>query len=462
MGKEMYLVLWLLVGLLATVVHGLLIWRLQQSSPNLHFGWVVLAGLVVYGYVSSVVIIFSGGGGGLEGFVITGFYSEDRLLQSVSSYSSVSIGLMLAQFVAVFTGLEHRKSKVRRSRAFFSQEVFFSIFLLLLIALCFVSFYFRYGGVSGFIDFRSYDLRRDAYDAVNFGGGFIGRFDIISIITASAFWALALEKRRGRYWYIVVGLVPAAILFMTGTRMALVSVMIVSIYLVYAVRPDIFKTFLKFQLVSLIMLLPFFVFWGWARNFDLDDAYNYWLSEGFSLALILPGEIFAGQIAAMTWNVRELYLMGEFARSFVPGAILSIGHLESVSLGYEFNHYLRGDIAPVYVVGIAAWAAYPLVGSVGIVVVTAISYLVMAMFFKLVDSFSVNPVVNLVLLTSLSAWSIQFVRKDFGFWLSGILQLSVLVCGVLFLTWIVYCALSVSGVVMRNRQRPSNSRRWRA
>lgn len=418
------LYIFLAAGLLASVLHAAQLRRDVGTSPYLTFGFVLIAGLVVYGYALPLLLVVLGA----DVLQIDGLnrhFERDAFVGALRNYVIISIGFLCAH--QVVTRFVRSSPEVHRAAPVISKRLLQFLFIALGLMAA-VAFYFRYGGFSGFVAFTNYASRRDAYAAEMLEGGLAGRFDLLGILLAAValFLARRLRSRHGKFAVILAGISPLLITMYTGSRLPIVILITLFIFIAY--RNDSSKLLMRGARwgLLLVLALPLFTMWGHVRN--TGDWLAAWQGVNTGVVALLPPEFGSGYIASMTWNVDDGWRVREFLSQFFPGTFTDLLGVEKFSMSSEFNWYLRGGAPAVYVVSIGSWATFPLPGQVGTFTTAFLLYCAFSVFFAFLGRFCTKLPALEPLFAALLASTWYVVRLDPGAWSSRFLQMTLIFC----------------------------------
>ena len=407
------------IGVFLIFVYVYILYLSQKKSTRINIGWFFLIPLVAYGYMPAFMFKIYGIQetlSSIDGLIWN--ITEQQISVILYIFNIILFSLLVLQLFLFYAPVK------KNNRYYFSQQdIKYAYFIIL--GLTVISFFVRYDGLSGYINFISYGLRRDAYNEIEMGGGILSRYDLLSLMFFSISLYYFYEKIKYKNIALFLGVFSILILVISGSRLPLFCSLFIWLYVSQFYIKNYKKIILK-TLLFMVLFIPFSTFWGVARNSGWSEL-DY--SSYFSFLKIIPDELYSVYFSTSSYIPNGNFK--SFLTMFFPEKILNIWGVEKYSISEDVNSYLRGPYAPaVYIVPISTWITYPLgSGILGIFFLTVSIFLIYIymIFFteKLKLFFCISPV--------LVSYIFFIIRLDPGAWSSRIIQTFILYFIILFL-----------------------------
>jgi hypothetical protein len=403
------------IGILLICIYILFIYLSQKKSSKINISWFFLIPIIAYGYFPAFVFKFYGIETTLSSINgLSWVLSEYDISYIINIFNSILLGLI---FLESFLFFSPKKYNVDYHFSLRQDEIK-NLYLIVLI-LTFISFFIRYGGINGYIEFISYSLRRDAYNELDIGGGgILSRYDLLSLMLFSVSLYYFYEKINYRYLALSIGFFSIFIIVISGSRLPIFCSLFIWLYISRFYLDNYNRVIIK-TILYILLLIPFSTFWGVARNSGWGEleysSYN-------SILKIIPSELYSVYFSTSSYIPQGN--TSSFISMFFPEKILNIFDIQKYSLSEDVNTYLKGPYAAaVYIAPISIWIVYPLGNSImAVLLLTVIIFGLYRALVSFSEKFKFYICISPVLIASI----LFVVRLDPGAWFSRILQIFIL------------------------------------
>lgn len=418
----------LVVGLIFVFLTSVILYKRQLYFKQLLPSWFVLTALFVYGYVPPILFYFYG----QESIVnsingLSWVLDISDIANVLSTFNVLVLSLFLVEIIkiAIYNKYSRRDFHERSNM---EKKLIISFWLVFLLTA--LSFYLRYGGISGYLNFLGFSLRRDAYAEGIIEGGILARFDIFALMLFSNGLYCYYEKTKFHIYLLILSTLGLCLLTISGSRLPVFIGIFIWFYISSIYVVNLKKILIRGGFL-LVLLIPLSTLWGVARNSGWDSL-EY--SEYHSFLSIIPSEVYSVYFSSTSYVPKGD--LASFFSMFFPEKIANIFNYQKISLSTELNTYLRGSsAAAVYIAPISTWILYPFGNNqIAILILSMMIFI----FYSVILFYSKKLYYNWLITPVFIGFIFYIIRLDPGAWSSRFTQLFLLYAIIAISSTMVY------------------------